>query len=136
MVALEQLRVLLRGRALATQLALIESMVTTAPPRSNTGYRVLTMQSITARIRFLWQPARGHRSRAGPSDPRTPGRSALLAEPGVGPVIAAQLLINWAHLDGSEAANTPGHRLNRGDRALTRSRCHAEARAYGAREPF
>ncbi len=81
----------------------------------------------------------------------------MLAEPGVGPVVAAQLLISWSHhgrvrseaafasLAGVAPIETSSgqrsrHRLNRGgDRALnralhtvaiTRMRCHPETRAY------
>ena len=94
---------------------------------------------------------------------RAPGARvspALLAEPGVGPVVAAQMLISWSHSGRvrSEAAfaslagvapleassgQRSRHRLNRGgDRALnralhtvaiTRMRCHPETRAYEAR---
>jgi Transposase IS116/IS110/IS902 family len=83
--------------------------------------------------------------------------SALLAEPGVGPVTAAQLLISWSHrgrvrneaafaaLAGAAPLEASSgqrirHRLNRGgDRdlnralhtiAITRLRCHPESRAY------
>ncbi|WP_373460166.1 transposase [Arthrobacter globiformis] len=58
---------------------------------------VLTLQSITARIRFLG-------SQLADIDPELarliqehPAGPALLAEPGVGPVVAAQLLISWSH---------------------------------------
>jgi len=86
-----------------------------------------------------------------------PAGPALLAEPGVGPVVAAQLLISWSHhgrvrneaafasLAGAAPIETSSgqrsrHRLNRGgDRALnralhtvaiTRLRCHPESIAY------
>ena len=86
-----------------------------------------------------------------------PAGPVLLAEPGVGPVVAAQLLISWSHQGRvrSEAAfaslagvapletssgQRSRHRLNRGgDRALTRAlhtvaitrmRCHPETRAH------
>ena len=86
-----------------------------------------------------------------------PAGPALLAEPGVGPVVAAQLLISWSHrgrvrskaafaslagvapLEASSGQHTR-HRLNRrGDRelnralhtvAITRLRCHPESREY------
>ncbi|WP_427132559.1 transposase [Pseudarthrobacter sp. S9] len=118
------------------------------------------MHSITARIRFLTGQlneidpellALIHEHPAGP---------ALLTETGVGPVVAAQLLISWSHPGRlrSEAAfaslagvapleassgQRSRHRLNRGggralNRALhsvaiTRIRCHAETRVYEAR---
>jgi transposase len=118
------------------------------------------LQSITARIRFLT----GQLADIDPELARLiqehPAGRALLAEPGVGPVVAAQLLISWSHprrvrseaafaslagvapLEASSGQRTR-HRLNRGgDRALnralhtvaiTRIRCHAETRAYEAR---
>jgi transposase len=58
---------------------------------------MLTSQSITARIGFLT-------GQLADSDPELarliqahPAGPALLAEPGVGPVAAAQLLISWSH---------------------------------------
>jgi transposase len=159
-VAPEQLRAPLRGRPLAIQLALIENTVTTEAATVEHRITVLTLQSITARIRFL-------SSQLADIDPELarliqehPAGPALLAEPGVGPVVAAQLLISWSHpgrvrseaafaslagvapLEASSGQRTR-HRLNRGgDRALnralhtvaiTRIRCHAETRAYEAR---
>ena len=89
-----------------------------------------------------------------------PAGPALLAEPGVGPVVAAQLLISWSHRgrvrDEAAFASLAGvapietssgqhsrHRLNRGgDRALnralhtvaiTRLRCHPESITYEAK---
>ncbi|MEC5193557.1 MULTISPECIES: IS110 family transposase [unclassified Arthrobacter] len=159
-LAPEQLRATLRGRPLATQLALIESTVTAAAATVEHRITVLTLQSITARIRFLT----GQLADIDPELARLiqqhPAGPALLAEPGVGPVVAAQLLISWSHpgrvrseaafaslagvapLEASSGQRTR-HRLNRGgDRALnralhtvaiTRIRCHAETRAYEAR---
>jgi transposase len=112
---------------------------------------VFSLQSIAARVRFLsiqlaeLDPqllALIKQYAAGP---------ALLAEPGAGPVVAAQLLISWSHQgrvrNDAAFASLAGvapieassgqrfrHRLNRGgDRALnralhtvatTRMRCH------------
>jgi len=121
---------------------------------------VLTLRSITARIRFLFD-------QAAELDPELlalikehPAGPALLTEPGVGPVVAAQLLVSWSHRGRvrSEAAfaalagvapleassgQRVRHRLNRGgDRdlnralhtvAITRMRCHHETREYEAR---
>jgi transposase len=88
-VAHEQLWARLRGRPLATQLALIESMVTTAAATVEHRIMVQAMQSITARIRFLG-------SQLADIDPELVrliqghlAEPALLAEPGVGPVVAA-----------------------------------------------
>jgi len=121
---------------------------------------VFSLQSIAARIRFL-------SAQLAELDPQLldlitqhPAGPALLAEPGVGPVVAAQLLISWSHhgrvrneaafasLAGVAPLETSSgqrsrHRLNRGgDRALnralhtvavTRMRCHPETQAYEAR---
>ena len=159
-IAPEQLRAPLRGRPLANQLGLIESMTIAAGAGVEQRITMLTLQSITARIRFLTgqladiDPELACLIQAHPAGP------ALLAEPGVGPVVAAQLLISWSHpgrvrseaafaslagvapLEASSGQRTR-HRLNRGgDRALnralhtvaiTRIRCHAETRAYEAR---
>ncbi len=58
---------------------------------------MLTLRSITARIRFLFD-------QAAELDPELlalikehPAGPALLTEPGVGPVVAAQLLVSWSH---------------------------------------
>ncbi len=119
-----------------------------------------TLRSIAARIRFRCDQtaeldrellALVHAHPAGP---------ALLTEPGVGPVAAAQLLVSWSHhgwvrseatfatlagvapLEASSGQRLR-HRLHRGsDRdlnqalhtiAITRLRCHPESRAYQAR---
>ena len=159
-VAPEHLRAALRGNALAKQLALIESMTTAPTAAVDHRITIMTMQSITARIRFLTgqlahiDPELALLIKAHPAGP------ALLAEPGVGPVVAAQMLISWSHHGRvrSEAAfaslagvapleassgQRSRHRLNRGgDRALnralhtvaiTRMRCHPETCAYEAR---
>jgi transposase len=159
-VAPEQLRAPLRGRSLITQLGAIEQLqaATTAPVEHRLS--VLSLQSIAARIRFL-------SAQLAELDPQLldlikqhPAGLALLAESGVGPVVAAQLLISWSHhgrvrseaafasLAGVAPLETSSgqrsrHRLNRGgDRALnralhtvavTRMRCHPEAQAYEAR---
>ena len=160
-VAPEHLRAKLRGLSLAKQLVVIESMPpTNAHAAVEHKITLLTLQSIAARIRFLT-------AQLGEIDPELmdlvtshPAGPALLAEPGVGPVVAAQPLISWSHpgrvrneaafaslagvapLEASSGL-TSRHRLNRGgDRALnralhtvaiTRARCHPETRAYEAR---
>ena len=121
---------------------------------------MFTLQSIGSRIRFL-------SLQLAELDPELlelikqhPAGPAILAEAGVGPVVAAQLLISWSHhgrvrneaafaslagvapLETSSGLNSR-HRLNRGgDRALnralhtvaiTRMRCHPETRAYEIR---
>jgi len=159
-VAPEHLRCGLRGQSLARQLDHIEAM--TAPAGATVQHRITTMtlQSITARIRFL----SGQLAELDPELARLvrqhPAGPALLAEPGIGPVVAAQLLISWSHhgrvrseaafasLAGAAPLETSSgqrtrHRLNRGgDRALnralhtiaiTRMRCHPATRAYETR---
>jgi len=118
---------------------------------------VLTLRSIAARIRFL-------SAQTAELDPQLlalvkehPAGPALLAEPGVGPVAAAQLLISWSHhgrvrneaalaalagvapIEASSGQRTR-HRLNRGgDRdlkralhatAITKLRCDPESQQY------
>lgn len=121
---------------------------------------MFSLQSVAARVRFL-------SAQLAELDPQLlelikqhPAGPALLAEPGVGPVVAAQLLISWSHhgrvrneaafasLAGVAPLETSSgqrsrHRLNRGgDRALnralhtvavTRMRCPPETRAYEIR---
>ena len=159
-VAPEDLRAQLRGRSLATQLARIEQLQTTSAAPVEHRLSVFSLQSITARVRFLT-------AQLADLDPQLlelikqhPAGPALLAETGVGPVAAAQLLISWSHhgrvrneaafasLAGVSPLETSSgqhsrHRLNRGgDRALnralhtvavTRMRCHPETRTYEAR---
>lgn len=161
-VSPESVRAQLRGRRLAEQPRVIETMTRAAAPAVEHRMIVSTMHSITARIRFLT-------AQLDEIDPELlvlikahPAGPALLAETGVGPVVAAQLLISWSHPGRlrSEAAfaslagvapleassgQRSRHRLNRGgDRALnralhtvaiTRIRCHAETRAYEAGAP-
>lgn len=156
----EHLRAQLRGKSLAGQLQRIQSLrvITTAPVEERLS--VFTLHSIASRIRFL-------SAQLAELDPQLlalikqhPAGSALLAEAGVGPVVAAQLLISWSHhgrvrneaafaslagvapLETSSGLNSR-HRLNRGgDRALnralhtvaiTRMRCHPQTRAYEIR---
>ena len=159
-VAPEQLRAQLRGRSLAAQLPQIEHLQIPSEAPIEHRLSMFTLQSIAARIRFL-------SAQLAELDPQLlelikqhPAGPALLAEPGVGPVVAAQLLISWSHhgrvrneaafasLAGVAPLETSSgqhsrHRLNRGgDRALnralhtvaiTRMRCHPETRAYELR---
>ncbi len=159
-VAPEQLRAQLRGRSLTAQLGRIEELRIPAEAPIEHRLSVFTLQSIAARIRFL-------SAQLAELDPQLldlikqhPAGPTLLAEPGVGPVVAAQLLISWSHhgrvrneaafasLAGAAPLETSSgqrsrHRLNRGgDRALnralhtvavTRMRCHPETRAYEIR---
>jgi transposase len=156
----EHLRAGLPGVSLAQQLDRVE--VLTSPPASQVEHRVtiLTLKGIAARIRFLSAQVgeldsellslvKAHQ--AGP---------ALLAEPGVGPVVAAQVLVSWSHrgrvrneaafaaLAGTAPIEASSgqrrrHRLNRGgDRdlnralhtvAITRLRCHPETMLFEIR---
>ena len=159
-VAPEHLRAQLRGRSLASQLDRIEDLQvnTTAPAEERLS--VFTLQSIASRIRFLSQQLAELDPQLLDLIKQHPAGPALLAEAGVGPVVAAQLLISWSHrgrvrneaafasLAGVAPLETSSgqhsrHRLNRGgDRALnralhtvaiTRMRCHPETRAYEIR---
>lgn len=159
-VAPEQIRTQLRGRSLSVQLALIDQVP--VPADAPIEYRLseFSLQSVAARVRFL-------STQLAELDPQLlslirqhPAGQALLEEPGVGPVVAAQLLISWSHhgrvrneaafasLAGVAPLETSSgqrsrHRLNRGgDRALnralhtvaiTRMRCHPETRDYETR---
>lgn len=156
----EHLRAQLRGGSLLTQLQRVEAFTT--PANANVEHRVtvLTLRLITARIRFLF-------TQTAELDPELlalikqhPAGPALLAEPGVGPVVAAQLLVSWSHsgrvrsesafaalagvapLEASSGQRIR-HRLNPGgDRdlnralhtvAITKMRCDSETREYEAR---
>lgn len=159
-VAPDQLRGQLRGCSLTVQLGRIEQLTTPTTDPVEHRLSVLTLQSIAARVRFL-------SAQLTQLDPQLlelvtqhPAGPALLAEAGVGPVVAAQLLISWSHpgrvRNEAAFASLAGvaplevssgqrsrHRLNRGgDRALnralhtvavTRMRCHPETRAYEIR---
>jgi transposase len=121
---------------------------------------VFSLQSVAARVRFLSMQVAELDPQLLALIAQHPAGPALLAETGVGPVVAAQLLISWSHHGRvrSEAAfaSLAGvapieissgqhhrHRLNRGgDRALnralhtvaiTRIRCHPETRDYEIR---
>ena len=156
-VAPEHLRAGLRGLSLIKQLEHVAAL--TSPPQAPVDHRitVFTMQSIAARIRFLFEQTRQRDPELLALVRQHPAGPALLAEPGVGPVAAAQLLVSWSHRGRvrSEAAfaSLAGvapieassgqhvrHRLNRGgDRdlnralhtvAITRMRCHPPTREY------
>ncbi|GAA4683017.1 IS110 family transposase [Gordonia humi] len=159
-VAPEQIRAQLRGRTLRSQLTRIEELQVSATASIEHRLCVFSLQSIAARVKFLF-------TQLAELDPQLlelikqhPAGPVLLDEPGVGPVVAAQLLISWSHhgrvrneaafasLAGVAPLETSSgqhsrHRLNRGgDRALnralhtvaiTRMRCHPETRAYEIR---
>jgi transposase len=153
----EHLRAGLRGVSLAQQLDRVEALIVADAPSVEHRVTVLILRAIVARIRFL-------SAQVCELDPELtalikthPAGPALLSEPGVGPVVAAQLLVSWSHrgrvrneaafaalagvapLEASSGQRSH-HRLNRGgDRdlnralhtiALTRLRCHPETQRY------
>src|SRR6478672_8375921 len=96
-VAPEDLRSGLRGQSLLKQLEFVELLTVPVGAAVDRRVTVLMLRSIAARIRFLLAQtaeldpellALVKQHLAGP---------ALLAEPGVGPVVAAQLLVSWSH---------------------------------------
>ncbi len=156
-VAPEDLRSGLRGQSLLKQLEFVELLTVPVGAAVDRRVTVLMLRSIAAWIRFLLaQTAELDPELLALVKQHTAG-PALLAEPGVGPVVAAQLLVSWSHrgrvrseaafaalagvapLEASSGQRTR-HRLNRGgDRdlnralhviAITRLRCHAESRDY------
>jgi transposase len=159
-VAPEHLRAQLRGLGLAKQLDRIDRLCSS--PGATVEHRVTirTLRSIAARIRFLSTQTAELDVELLALVPQHPAGPTLLAEPGVGPVVAAQLLVSWSHrgrvrseaafaslagvapLEASSGQRTR-HRLSRmGDRnlnralhtvAITRLRCHEDSRAYEAR---
>lgn len=159
-VSPEYLRASLRGLSLAKQLQRIRALG--SPEQATVEHRitVLTLQSIAARVEFLQAQTAQLEPELLELVTEHPAGPALLAEPGVGPVVAAQLLVSWSHRGRvrSEAAfaslagtapleassgQRSRHRLNRGgDRdlnralhtvAITRLRCHPESMAYEVR---
>ena len=156
-VAPEHLRSQLRGLPLAKQLERIQRL--TSPVGASVEHRVTisTLRSIAARIRFLITQTADLDAELSTLLPQHAAGPALLAEPGVGPIVAAQLLVSWSHrgrvrseaafaslagvapLEASSGQRTR-HRLSRtGDRdlnralhtvAITRLRYHDESRAY------
>ena len=161
-VAPEHLRAQLRGLGLAKQLDRIDRLSSPAGATLEHRVTIRTLRSIAARIRFLTSQAAELDVELLALVPQHPAGPALLAEPGVGPVVAAQLLVSWSHrgrvrneaafaslagvapLEASSGQRTR-HRLSRmGDRnlnralhtvAITRLRCHAESRRLRADAP-
>lgn len=159
-VAPEHLRAGLRGVGLAQQLERVERLQGVEGGDVESRVTVWTLRLIAARIRFLSEQVAELDRELRALVEAHPAGPALLAEPGVGPVVAAQLLTSWSHrgrvrneaafaalagvapLEASSGQRTR-HRLNRGgDRnlnralhtvAITRLRCHEESRAYQAK---
>lgn len=149
-VAPEHLRAHLRGLALERQLTRIEALRAVAGAEVEHRVTISTLRSIAARVRFLQAQTEELDPELAALVGQHPAGPALLAEPGVGPVVAAQLLVSWSHRGrvrneaafASLAGTSPieassglrvRHRLNRGgDRdlnralhtvAITRARC-------------
>ena len=159
-VAPEHLRAQLRGLGLTKQLDRIDRLCSPADATVEHRVTIRTLRSIAARIRFLSAQTAELDVELVALVPQHPAGPALLAEAGVGPVVAAQLLVSWSHhgrvrneaafaslagvapLEASSGQRTR-HRLSRmGDRnlnralhtvAITRLRCHAQSREYEAR---
>lgn len=89
-VAPQHLRAGLRSRSLAKQLTAIEALTTPATAAVEHRITVMTMQSITARIRFLTGQLRQIDPELEQLIAAHPAGPSLLAEPGVGPVVAAR----------------------------------------------
>ena len=96
-VAPEQQRAPLRGRPVANQLALIEGTAAAAAAAVEHRITMLTSRSITARRRFLTGQLADIDSELAHLIQAHPAGPALLAAPGGGAVVAAQLLISWSH---------------------------------------
>ena len=108
-VAPEDLRSGLRGQSLLKQLDFIELLTSPAGATVEHRVTVLMLRSITARIRFLL-------AQTAELDPELlalvkqhPAGPTLLAEPGVGPVVAAQLLVSWSTAAVSAARRHSPH---------------------------
>jgi transposase len=153
----EHLRADLRSLGLARQLDRIDRL--SSASAATIEYRVTlgTLRSIAARVRFLTNQATELDIELLALVPQHPAGPRLLGEAGVGPVVAAQLLVSWSHrgrvrneaafaslagaapLEASSGQRTR-HRLSRmGDRnlnralhtvAITRLRCHEQSRNY------
>jgi transposase len=158
-VAPEHLRAQLRGVSLARQLSRIEALQTPAGAEVEHRVTISTLRSIAARVRFLQRQVKELDPELASLVAQHAAGPALVAESGVGPVVAAQLLVSWSHrgrvrneaafaaLAGASPLEASSgqrvrHRLNRGgDRdlnralhtvAITHVRCHPETRTYHA----
>ncbi|GAA1229448.1 hypothetical protein [Pseudonocardia alaniniphila] len=58
---------------------------------------ISTLRSIAARVRFLQRQTAELDPELMELVAEHPAGPTLLAEPGVGPVVAAQLLVSWSH---------------------------------------
>ena len=96
-VAPEHLRAQLRGLGLAKQLDRIDRLSNPAGATLEHRVTIRTLRSIAARIRFLTTQAAELDGELLALVPQHNAGPTLLAEPGVGPVVAAQLLVSWSH---------------------------------------
>ncbi len=96
-VAPEHLRAQLRGRSLTAQLEQIELLQTPMEAPIEHRLSVFSLQSVAARVRFLSRQLAELNPQLLELIKQHPAGPALLAEAGVGPVVAAQLLISWSH---------------------------------------
>lgn len=93
----EQLRGGLRGCPLTTQLARIEQLHASATSTVEHRMTIFALRSVAARIAFLTDQIDELDPQLAMLVHTHPAGSALLLEPGVGPVVAAQLLVSWSH---------------------------------------
>lgn len=158
LTAPEALRAQLRGLSTTAQVATCATLRVPRGADTEMATRIHVLHSAARQIRTLSTEITDAETRLiALTRQRAP---RLLAETGVGPIVAAQLLITWSHrdrftndgefamiggtapLEMSSGRNTR-HRLNRlGDRNLnnalhtammTRKRCHPETQAYYTR---
>lgn len=156
-VAPEHLRAGVRSLSLARQLDRIDALTPSVSMGVEERVTVLTLRSVANRIRFLSAQIAELNPELLALVKTHPAGPVLLAEPGVGPIVAAQLLVSWSHrgrfrteaafaaLAGTAPIEASSgqwsrHRLNRGgDRdlnralhtvAITRLRCHPETQRY------
>jgi transposase len=100
-VAPEHLRASLRGRSLIKslikQLDRIQALSSGKDVSVEHRVTVLMLRSIAARVLFLREQAAELDRELLTLVKQHPAGPALLNEPGVGPVVAAQLLVSWSH---------------------------------------
>lgn len=93
-VAPEDLRAQLHGRSLPVQLARIEQVPLSQTAPVEHRLSVFSLQSVAARVQFLCTQVAELEPQLLTLIAQHPAGPALLAETGVGPVVAAQLLIS------------------------------------------
>jgi transposase len=105
-VAPEHLRAVLRGLTLTKLLDRTDQLHSPTDATIEHRITILTLQSIAARIQFLRAQTTELDAELLALIQAHPAGPTLLAEPGVGPVVAAQLLVSWSHR-GREATKPP-----------------------------